>query len=267
DRPDAKVLHRNDGTGRFTDGGTFGQAEWSTRNVTVADLDGDRRPDVIVANRGGPDNRAENHVCLNDGTGRVPDCTVLSGNSATTIAAGDLDGDGDIDLVVPHRDGGQSEVFLNDGRGRFAAPLPLGPPDAATRAVAIGDITGDGRPDLVLGDGSRGGALLYTNAGAGGFTGPEPIGDEADTPYAIAIADLNGDGTLDVILGNRETPGLVLVNRGLQDGFAYDTVRFGDAAGAVYGLAVGDVDGDGCPDVVAARSEALSMLHRNACTR
>ena len=265
DRPDEKRIHFNDGSGTFRPAGTFGAAAWATRNVTVADLDGDGRSDIVVANRGGPENRSANYICLNDGNGAFPACGVLSSESATTIAAADLDGDGSIDLVVPHRDRGQSRVFLNDGRGGLGDGLSVGPPDAATRAVALGDVTGDGRPDLVMGDEARGGALLYVNRGAGTFAEAIAIGAAADNPYAIAIADVNGDGSLDIVLGNQETPGAILVNRG--DGTRFDVSRFGDGAGAVYGLAIGDVTGDACPDIVAARSDARRMLYIGSCSR
>ena len=120
DRPDDKRIYFNDGTGSFTLAGTFGDASWPTRNVTVADLNGDARPEIVVANRGGPENRSANYVCVNDGSGAFPDCSVLSRNSATTIGAADLTGDGFTDLVVPHRDGGQSYLYVNDGSGGFS---------------------------------------------------------------------------------------------------------------------------------------------------
>lgn len=264
DRPDPKRVYFNDGHGHFESAGTFGKPEWTTRNVTVADLDGDQRPDIVVANRGGPDNLAENLICHNDGHGRFPSCTVFSKDSATTIAAADIDGNGSIDLIVPHRDRGQSYLYLNDGAGRFAEKQPIGPPDVSTRAVATGDLNGDGLPDLVMGDELRTGAFVYLNQGKGRFADPVAV-SAGDNVFAIAVADLNGDGKLDVVLGNDGTPGVTLMNDG--DGRSFSVARFGDGDGSVYGLAIGDLTADGCPDIVAARSNARSIVYVNACGR
>ena len=263
DRPDPKRVYFNDGHGRFEPAGTFGKPVWATRNVTLADLDGDRRPDIVVANRGGPDNLSENLICRNDGHGRFPGCTVLSADSATTIAAADIDGNGSIDLIVPHRDRGQSYLFLNDGAGRFADRQPIGPPDVSTRAVATGDLDGDGLPDLVMGDELRGGAFVYLNQGLGKFSDPVAVSADKDNVFAIAVADLDQDGTLDVVLGNDSTPSMTLINHG--DGRSFSATRIGDGDGSVYGLAIGDVTADGCPDIVAARSNARSIVYVNAC--
>ena len=288
DAPDEKVVYFNDGKGRFSLAGAFGEAKWPTRNVTVADLNRDGRPDIVVANRGGPENRSANYICMNDGRGRFPACRALSSESATTIAAGDLNGDGLPDLVVPHRDGGQSYLFINngqgDGKGGFAAKHPFGPDKSATRAIALADLNGDGRLDIVIGDEASGGASLYFNQGDLKFSAPQPLAEKTDNPFAIAAADMNGDGLTDIVLGNEKTAGALLINDGT--GRKFTLVRFGNqqgelpsnanlskeeaarlgSPGAVYGLALGDVNGDGSPDIVAARSGAPSMLYLNSLT-
>ena len=239
DAPDEKLVYFNDGHGHFTRSGTFGDPSWPTRNITLADLNGDGRPDIIVANRGGLAARTGNEVCLNDGKGQFPSCQVVSLESASTIAAGDLNGDGTIDLVVPNRDGGQSFVYFGDGKGRFPTRRAFGPARAATRAVALGDLDGDGRLDIVIGDELQGGAFVYFNRGAT-LSDPVRVADKTDVPYTIVVADLNRDGHPDIVLGNEGSRGAILLNLG--DGRTYSLVRFGDTAGATCtAWRVGDV--------------------------
>ncbi|NKB89441.1 MAG: PQQ-binding-like beta-propeller repeat protein [Acidobacteria bacterium] len=259
DRPDDKRIYLNRGDGHFDLSGTFGDAAWPTRNVTTADLDGDDRPEVIVANRGGPDNLSANYVCHNAGDATFPECTVLSRDSATTIAADDLTGDGFVDLFVPHRDGGQSYLYVNDGSGGFAERHAVGPEETATRAVALGDVTSDGLVDILVGDQRAGGVWLHVNRGGARFEARRPIGDRSFVVYSLSVADLDGDGHHDVVVGNRGAANAVLTNAG--SGREFTTTRFGDAEGATYGLAIGDVDGDGRPDIAAGRSDAPNTLY------
>jgi hypothetical protein len=258
DAPDSKRILFNDGRGHFTDGGTFGMPTWATRNLVVADLNGDRYPDIVVANRGGRENISANYICLNDTRGSFPACTILSRESATTIAAADLDGDGDIDLVVPHRDGGQSYFFLNDGNGGFEDRRAYGPAISATRAIAVADVDGDGLPDIISGDETRSGTWLFVNRGSYVFSEGMPIGDPHDNPFVLVVADLYGDGKPEIILGNSGTPGAVLSFLGSGQ---ISVRRFGDGAGLMYGIAVGDLTGDGVVDIAVARSDAPSMLY------
>ena len=257
DKPDRKLIYLNDGKGHFRVSGTFGEAEWNTRYVTVADLNGDKRPDLIVANRSAnPAAPRPSFVCLNTGAGAFPACAPLATQSATIIVASDLDRDGYTDLFVPHRDGGQNLIFWNDGTGGFTAPpAAVGPAASQIRAAAAADINGDGVVDLVVGD-EKNGMFVYLEAGKRVFEAPVAVGRSSGAPYSISIADLNRDTRADIVVGRQEAVGSVLFNLGGGRLPRFADTPWGDGKGSVYGVAIGDLDGDGWPDIAAARSEA-----------
>src|SRR5262249_32727834 len=151
-------------------------------NAAIADVNGDKQPDIIVANRDEPA-RAGNYVCLNRGKGRFDDdCFLFSKESATTITPADVNADGRIDLIVPHRDGGQSHVYLNTSTpGALAfSPVAFGPRDAAIRASAAADLDRDGILDIVAIDERRG---LFAFFGQRGdrWSAAVPIGPRGRT--------------------------------------------------------------------------------------
>lgn len=261
DRPDRKVIYLNDGRGNFRSGGTFGRPEWSTRYITVADLNGDGRPDIVVANRSSnPDKPVPCFVCLNEGKGAFPGEIALPTQSATIIVAADLDGDGKVDLFIPHRDGGQSLVFWNDGSGKFAAPpAPVGPKQSSVRAAVAADLDGDGVVDLVVGD-AKTGMFIYRGRGRRAFAEPAAVGEKSGAPYSIGVMDLDRDGKPDIAVGRQAARGSIFFNRGNGKKLEFAETLWNDGKGAVYGLALGDLDGDGWPDIAAARSEAPNAI-------
>ena len=265
DRPDPKRVYLNDGKGHFRVGSTFGRPEWETRNATVADINGDGLPDIVVANRA--DSSSVNYVCLNRGAGRFDaDCQAFSHESATTITAADFNRDGRIDLAVPHRDGGQSRVYVAGPGGTFDAArvIPFGPPNAAIRMTEAADLDGDGRLDLVAID-ERVGTTIYFGRPDGGFSAGVPVAGATPAPYALAVADVNRDGKPDIIVGNIEAPSVVYFNDGT--GRKFHSVRFGDNKGTVYGFAVADLDRDGVMDIAAARSDAPNVVYFGRLTK
>lgn len=263
DRPDKKLIYLNDGRGGFTPGGSFGRAEWPTRNVSVADVNADRLPDIVVANRSSSAAVAGGFLCLNLGGAKFEsDCRHVTTESATTITVADVNVDGLMDLVSPHRDRGQGHVYLRKpGATLEFIRVPFGPADARMRMASVADINGDGLPDIVGIDEVHGVAVWFGLPGQR-FADPLNVQTNGPIPYALAVADLNGDGATDIVVGHRDAPSTVYINERAVDSFT--PVRFGDGKGTVYGFAVSDFDTDGRLDIAVARSGAPSQVHFGA---
>jgi hypothetical protein len=259
DAPDRKLIYLNDGKGNFKIASEFGLPEWPTRNLSIADINGDGLPDIICANRGEP-GKTSNYICLNKGNGQFSAGIPFAPYSATTIFPADVNNDGFIDLVVPHRDGGQSYVYLGGADRSYsdARRIPFGPPDASIRMAAVADFNGDNIPDIVTID-ERKGVDLYFGQKDQTFSAGISLADAKAVPYALAIADLNKDGKMDIIVGHVEAPSSVYYNDGT--GRNFKQVLFGDSKGTVYGFAIGDFNEDGIPDIATARSDATNVLY------
>ena len=257
DSPDAKKIYRNDGKGRYTLVTTFGSPDWNTRHVAVGDVNGDGLPDMALANRGSRQAVAS-MLCLGAGGGRVKEpCREISTGSATTITMADVNGDQALDLLVPHRDGGQGYVLLNDGRGNFPSRVPFGPAKATIRATHAADFDGDGLVDLAAID-ELGSALVMRGVRGGGYADAEPLGPAKARPYAMTVHDVDGNGRPDVVVGYTNAQPYVFFNDGPG---RFTPVPFGDAQGIAYGITVADLNEDGLQDLVVARSDAPNMVY------
>lgn len=258
DRPDAKLVYLNNGEGAFRVGSKFGHPEWPTRNASIADLNNDGLPDIVVANRGLDE--AASYVCLNQGGGRFDSpCMEISTYPSTTITPADFNGDGLADLAVPHRNGGQSYLYIQTEQSQLTfRQTPFGPPDAAIRMSQAADFDNDGRTDLAAID-TRKGVVIYFQQSDGAYPAALGVGEETAKPYALAVGDLNHDGLADIIVGYVKARSVIYSNQG--SGRVYLPIRFGDKQGTVYGFAIGDFNKDGLPDIAAARSGAPNVLY------
>jgi len=181
------------GTGR-----RFGWAE--TGGVVIADMDGDGDNDVVAAGWNEP-----GHVWANDGTGTF---TAICEFDATELhihdaAAGDYEGDGDIDVFFALAGGiCCRNIWLNDGTGRLMY-LAQDFGGAPMQRMAAADANADGRLDLAFG--GWGEPPRYTSVWLGGESGFTDsglrIGGEGMSG-GVEFADFDGDGDLDLFLGH-----------------------------------------------------------------
>ncbi len=237
--------------------GTFGSnLEFATGSAPVSvaagDVNGDGHSDLAVGNQ------ASNSVSvlLGNGNGTFgpkTDFTNLGGQGAITssVAIADFNGDARPDLAVC---GSNVTVMLGHGDGTFAAPSNLG---GSSDRVATADLNGDGRLDLAVSTGS--GVFVRLGNGDGTFGTGATYGTGAGS-RSVEIADLNGDGRPDLVTAN-EDPGVntVSVLLGNGDGTFGPKADFGTGS-RPYAVAIGDLNGDGRPDLVTANS-GFSLGH------
>jgi hypothetical protein len=258
DLPDPKLIYLNNGKGQFRAGPHYGSPEWPTRNATLVDLDDNGATDIVVANRS---EDIGNFICMNRGSGKINSCLQFSKEPATTITAADFNRDGSVDLAVPHRDGGQSYIYLAEPKASYSASrrIPFGPPDAGIRMTEAGDFDGDGLLDLVAIEDERKTVTLVFGRKDGTFSQGVPIDNGNVVPYGLAASDLNGDGKLDFVVGNVAAPSTVFFNQG--SGRDFTPVQFHDSIGVAFGFSIADFDKDGLRDIAVARSNGINAVY------
>ncbi len=253
----------NDGTGGFAAPVTNPNPSVGAGpfDLAMGDVDGDGDLDLVTANRNG--NSAS--VRLNDGTGNftAPATTpeVSVGINPLGVALGDVDGDGDLDLLTANSGANNVSVRLNDGTGSFAPPAttPQVPGGTLPRSLALGDVDGDGDLDFVTANNGNASASVRLNDGTGSFAAPaaNPETSVDALPESIILGDVDGDGDLDFI----SSGSVVSMRRNDGTGAFSGSVNVATGTSPRY-AALGDVDGDGDLDLLTANTTANNVSVR-----
>ena len=264
------VVLLGDGTGSFTPVPGPYAGCWPM-SVAVGDFNGDGRLDLAAQDAGGPDASPLPIVLLGDGKGHFSGgfgsggCTVSSGISyPASVAAGDFNGDGKLDLASVRADDRSLTVLLGDGTGNFTVVPAPSLAGSNPGSVAIEDFNGDGKQDIAVGD-TVGGIALLLGDGSGNFT------TAPASPFlvrfairSLAVGDFDGDGTPD--LAAADTSNGVTVLLGDETGnFRTPTGSGWFAVGAVNPslpvfMTAGDFNGDGRPDLAVPANSSNNVL-------
>ena len=240
-------------------------------SVTAADLNGDGKPDLIVANY----HSNTVSVLLNT---TAPGATTPSfaaqqtfatGSDPRFVTAADLNGDGKPDLIVANRVSNTVSVLLNTTApgattASFAAQQTFA--TGNPRSVTAADVNGDGKPDLIVANLDSDTVSVLLNTTAPGATTPSFAAQQTfatgSSPWSVTSADLNGDGRPDLIVSNfgsntvsvllnTTAPGATTPSFAAQQTFATGT--------APFHVTTADVNGDGKPDLIVANSQSNTV--------
>jgi hypothetical protein len=250
--PDLVVANQNDAVGVLLNrgGGRFAPevdftASSQVQRVTVGDLNGDGWPDVLA----GEKQAAGVFLNLAQGDGKLGSEALYEpgfSEQAAYSGVGDFNGDGMLDFAINQgQPGGSVVIYLNDGGGTFGSPI-YNTSVAYPWGAATGKLTTGAGDDLIVTSSANSAFVVIDSADVGGLLGGVLYGGGGQI---AAVADVDGDGSQDVV----STDGTSLYlsfNEG--DGTLWDAASISTGSSMQW-FAVGDLNGDGAPDVALLR--------------
>ncbi len=227
-------------------------------SVAVGDWDGDGTRDLALANNASNDVT----ILLGNGAGgfiQAAGSPILVGSAPSSVAAGDLDGDGALDLAVANYGTNDVTILKGNGSGGFSqaagSPISVG---TGPQFVAVGNWDGDADLDLAVANFGSGNVTIYLGNGPGTFTQASGSPIAAGTqPVAVASGDLDGDGDLDLAVADYGSNDVTLLKGDGLGGFALPTL-VGVGSNQLF-VALTDLDGDGDLDLAAALYNANAV--------
>ena len=240
------------GDGTFTGAPAYNVPAQNPASIVTANFNHDGNLDLALGGQSG-----QVSVLLGQGGSKFQSGSNLTlanaGALPTAVAAGDVNGDNNVDLAINDGNSGAA-IFLGNGDGTFQAPMPVEGDGSGTSYVVLGKFTNSGNLDLALANSASNSVSVALGKGGGSFgtANSTPVGLN---PTVLLAADFNKDGHLDLavvdsgnLFENGENGGLsILLGKG--DGTFQNAVNY-PAGMNPASISTGDVNNDGVPDLV-----------------
>jgi len=261
--PDVEHLARvytNNGSGGYTDTGQLTLPDVAASSTTLGDIDSDGDLDLIITGfiniDGGESIDIISRLYVNDGTGAYSEASGVSldGVGFSSTSLGDIDNDGDLDLLLAGS--GIAKIYENNGTGGFQETAQGSLENVHEASTAFGDINNDGALDFIIA--GSGLSVVYTNNGFGLFHKSLKVNLESLGQPSMTLGDIDDDGDLDLILTGFSLSEFVPVSRVYtnHEHGEYAELLQGNIKGIFRGsIGVGDFDNDGDLDLVFTGQE------------
>ena len=253
----------------------------SPNMVTIFDVDGDGKPDLVVPGYSATLSSGAIFIYRNMSTSGAIDASsfpsyvaipIVGYSNIQQVAMGDLDGDGKPDMAIADYLSGYMSVLRNTStpgsisfsrRGDFYVNSPL--------RVSIADINGDGKPDVIV---CNGNVNIFQNIATEGYLDSSSLATNVilsmhTSAYDVKEADMDGDGHTDLVTCNYNNTITVFHNMGYSSisVSSFDTGISFHTAYTPHNIAIGDLDGDGKPDVAVSNNGSNRLcVYRNTTT-
>ena len=264
------------GGGSFTEGAQY-TVGYAPMSIAVGDFNGDGNLDIVTSVApsalvapctGAAGNNVSVLLGNGDGTFQGP-ANYAVGDNPTSVAVGDFNADGNLDIVTANWSSDTVSVLLGNGDGTFQAAVNVAA-GTSPFSVAVADFNGDGKMDLAVSSEDCGCVSLLLGNGDGTFQPAPDYYATGDAPVSLAVGDFNGDGRPGVVTANYgsgppplpyptdDTAGTVSVLLGNGNGTFHAAVSYptgnedpGTEA-TPSSVALADLNGDGMLDLAVA---------------
>ncbi|MBO6573906.1 MAG: T9SS type A sorting domain-containing protein [Rhodothermales bacterium] len=210
-------------------------------SVVAADIDADGDIDLVSAG-------SATAARLHTSGGGWTSSNIHAGSAGASVAVADIDGDGDLDVISADPTDDDVEWHANSGWSTTQIDASFN----GARAVAVGDLDGDGDVDVVAAGGDGNQLSWFQSASSGSSWTERSIKASFNGAWGVAVGDVDGDGNLDVVGTSHTDDDVTLFANTLGTGLAMVETAVDASFNGARSVALGDLDGDGDLDIVAA---------------
>ena len=234
----------------------------SPTSVALGDVNGDGRLDIVTTNQ----NNANTSVLLNTG-GTASSVTFsaqqtfTAGSAPFSVALGDVNGDGKLDIVTANAGPNNTSVLLGNGDGTFQAQQNFGAGNSP-KFVTLGDVNGDGQLDIITANSGTDNASVLLGNGNGTFRARQDFSTgSGSSPLGVILGDINSDGRLDIVAINNGNASLsvLLGNGGSAIIATFSSPQSFSINNGGDSVDIGDVNNDGKLDIVTANASSTNL--------